>query len=78
MTTITVQIDPNTAERVRQVAQARHTTLERLIGDYLDHLATSPGASPTAPAQVLLETIRALSRPMGGKPWNLRDELHER
>jgi len=26
----------------------------------------------------LMRTLRAASRPMGGKPWKDRDELHER
>ena len=29
-------------------------------------------------AERLMRTLEELSRPMGGKSWNNRDELHER
>ena len=60
------------------LAEQQHTTLDALVEEYLEELARTEDRVRTEAAEHLLLTLRALSRPMGGKPWNDRDELHER
>jgi len=56
---------------------SKEKLLEALIEEYLDQLARSADSSCAAQTQVLQETLRKVSRPLGGKPWNDRDELHD-
>ena len=48
----------------------------------LDHVESRLNAAQakarSQAAERLMETLRELSRPMGGKSWSSRDELHER
>ena len=41
MTTITIALDERTVQQAEQAASDRRTTLDRLIGDYVDQLAAS-------------------------------------
>ena len=36
------------------------------------------GSGSAGATQQLLETLRQISRPLGGKPWKQRGELYER
>ena len=75
MTTLRVTIDNKVAESAQKYATECDTTVDALVQDYLQNL---PSHSHKGSSSQLLETIDKLSRPMGGKPWNHRDELHER
>ncbi len=48
----------------------------------LDHVESRLNAAQakarSQAAERLMQTLRELSRPMGGKSWSSRDELHER
>jgi len=78
MATLTLEVDPETANRARRVAEQQHTTLDALVEGYLEELARTDGLSRMDAVESLMRTLRAASRPMGGKPWKDRDELHER
>jgi hypothetical protein len=78
MATLTIQVDSSTVARAQTVARQRQTTLEKLMQEFLDELAHSADANRARDAQHLMTTLRELSRPLGGKPWKNRDELHER
>lgn len=55
--------------------------LQRMAGQlrFTENGAGDEAAAARARAtENLLRTIRALSRPMGGKAWTNRDELYER
>jgi hypothetical protein len=78
MATLTLQVDLQTVDRARRVAEKRCTTLDSLVEDYLEQLAETEEHSRAEAAEHLLRTLRELSRPMGGKPWKDRDELYER
>lgn len=77
MTTISVSVDDQLAEQAQQIAADRNTTLDDLVQQYLKQLTTAAQASDTA-ADRLLQTFRDLSRPLGGKPYQQRDELYDR
>ena len=78
MATLTLEVDLETATRARRVAEQQHTTLDALVEEYLEELARTDGRARMDAAEHLLRTLRAASRPLGGKPWQDRDELHER
>lgn len=77
MTTISVSVDDQLAERAQQIAADRNTTLDDLVQQYLTQLTSAAQASDTV-ADRLLQTIHDLSRPLGGKPYQQRDELYDR
>ena len=76
--TITLQIDTETAERARRIAEQRQTTLDALVREFLDQLAETSDESRVIQSGHLMQTLHEFSRPMGDKPWQDRDELHER
>lgn len=78
MTTLTVQVDSNVAEKALLVAERRQTTLDALVQSFLQELANEDPSPRRQATEYLLNTIEELSRPMGGKPWRERDELYER
>ena len=78
MATLILEVDPETTNRARRVAEQQHTTLDALVEEYLEELAPAEGLTRTDAAEHLMHMLRAVSRPMGGKPWKDRDELHER
>ena len=49
-----------------------------LVEEYLDQLGREALESRAQQTQHLLTTLQEISRPMGGKPWDQRDQLHER
>ena len=78
MTTLSVSIDDKLAEGVRKYAADCETTVDALVTDYLASLATSSERNGSDAVDNLMGTIEKLSRPMGGKTWDNRDELHAR
>jgi hypothetical protein len=53
--------------------------LRALLGHVAARLeAAESGRVATGATELLTRTLRELSRPMGGKSWRNRDELHER
>jgi hypothetical protein len=52
--------------------------LRALLGHVEARLKGADVERRSEAAQQLTQTLRALSRPMGGKTWSNRDELHER
>lgn len=78
MTTISVTVDDQLAERAQQVAADRNTTLDDLVQQYLKQLASATLAASDVAADRLLRTFRDLSRPLGGKLYQQRDELYDR
>jgi len=78
MTTISVTVDDQLAEQAQQVAADRNTTLDDLVQQYLKQLTSATQAASDAAADRLLQTFRDLSRPLGGKPYQQRDELYDR
>ena len=78
MTTLTLTLDDEAAAAAQRIAEQTHTTVESLCGEYLKTLAAKTQADRDRAADELMETIRRLSRPMGGKGWTNRDELYDR
>jgi antitoxin component of RelBE/YafQ-DinJ toxin-antitoxin module len=78
MTTISVTVDDQLAERAQQAAAERNTTLDDLVQQYLKQLASATQGASDVAADRLLQTFRDLSRPLGGKPYQQRDELYDR
>ena len=77
MVEMTLQLDEELAERAKRIAARRHTTVDAIVGQCLAQLP-DVGVGRAAATDQLIETLRQLSRPMGGKPWQSRDELYER
>ena len=77
MVEVTLQLDEELAERAKRIAARRHTTVDAIVGQCLAQLPDD-GVRRAAATNQLIETLRQLSRPMGGKPWKSRDELYER
>jgi hypothetical protein len=78
MATLTLEVNLETAKRARRVAEQQHTTLDSLVEEYREEIARTEERARMDAAEHLMRTLRAVSRPMGGKPWQDRDELHER
>ena len=78
MSTVTLQIDSQIAERGEAIARHRDISLSSLVEALLDQLAHSETETRAQQAEHLIVTLRQLSRPMGGKPWTDRNQLHER
>lgn len=82
MTTLSITLDDVAADRVQTVARKKHTTVETLFVNFVSSLAGNGAeegthASDEAAAQ-LTRTFQTLSRPLGGKGYVTRDDLHER
>lgn len=72
---ITLSVDEQLVEEARRLAQARGTSLNQLIRDYLEALVR-PGDP-----EVISRELRRLTAEGGGRSrgWRFdRDELHER
>ncbi|MEI9893219.1 MAG: hypothetical protein WDN28_04770 [Chthoniobacter sp.] len=52
--------------------------LRALLGHVEARLMVAEAGARSEAAERLMRTLEELSRPMGGKLWNHRDELHER
>lgn len=78
MVALTVQVDEKLAERAKRTAERRHITVDAMVGQYFAQLPSDDRAAMTTATDQLIETLRELSRPMGGKLWESRDELYER
>jgi hypothetical protein len=72
---ITLSIDDRLVEEARKLAQARGTSLNQLIRDYLDGLVR-PRRAESYGAELRRLTVEGHGRSKG---WRFnRDELHER
>lgn len=78
MTTLTVQINDQSARIARQVAARRQTTVDSLVQELLDRLSEEELASRQNGVEALEQSFQQVSRPLGGKLWQQRDELYER
>ena len=78
MTTLNLTVDDQIASRAEQVAKERNTTLNQLVGEFLEQLTPTEQAQRDSSADRLAATFRDLSRPLGGKPYQNRDELYDR
>jgi len=52
--------------------------LRTLLGHVEERLKVAELGVRTKATAHLMQTLKELSRPMGGKSWSTRDELHER
>ena len=78
MVQLTLQVDEKLAERAKRVAERQNITVDAMVGQYFAQLPDDFVDGTSSAADQLIETLRRLSRPMGGKPWKSRDELYER
>ena len=63
---------------IAQAADSLSTDeLRALLGHVEARLMLVEAGARSKAAEGLITTLRELSRPMGGKPWKSRDELHE-
>ena len=72
---VTLSIDDDTLARARDLASRRGTSLNQLIRDYLDELASD--LSPEEMLGELADLWATSSGDSGGRGWT-REELHER
>jgi uncharacterized protein DUF6364 len=77
MTQLTLTLDESSVESAQRVAAERHTTLDHLVGEYFEHLASERSQRGRAVVELLEESFRVVSRPLGGKLWTNRDELYD-
>lgn len=79
---LSITLDDVVADRVQTVARTQHTTVEGLFVTFVSSLtdAAENDAHDTHEdaASQLVRTFQTLSRPLGGKGYTTRDELHER
>ncbi len=59
-------------------SERRKITVDARVGQYFAQLPNDDRAGTTNATDQLMETLRELSRSMGGKPWSNRDELDKR
>lgn len=78
MVALSLQVDEKLAERAKRAAERQNITLDAMVEQYFAQLPDEVSGGTIAESQQLIETLRRLSRPMGGKPWKNRDELYER
>jgi hypothetical protein len=78
MTTLKLTVDDQIASRAEQVAKERNTTLNQLVSEFLEQLRPTEQAQRNSSADRLATTFRDLSRPLGGKPYQNRDDLYDR
>lgn len=78
MTTLTLTIDDTAAEKARRVALRRQMTLDSLVQGLIEGLAEEDQEIGRRACEALDKSFRLVSVPMGGKPWNDRDELYDR
>jgi len=78
MVALTLQVDEKLADRAKRAAERRNITVDAMVGQYFAQLPNDDRGGTTAATDQLIETLRQLSRPMGGKLWKSRDELYER
>ena len=69
----------STLTEIERAADALSTDEVRVLLEHLEaRLQTEEAVARSKATEHLMETLQLLSRPMGGKPWSTRDELHER
>ena len=69
----------STLAEIEQAADALSTDEVRALLEHLEaRLKAEEAGARSKAAGNLMETLRQVSRPMGGKSWSNRDELHER
>jgi len=69
----------STLSEIEQAADSLSAEeLRALLGHVEARLKLAESRGPSKETGGLMQTLRELSRPMGGKSWNSRDELHER
>lgn len=78
MTTLTIQINDQAAKAAQQMALRRQTTVDAIVQELLDQLSCEEFASRQSAVESLQSSFQQVSRPLGGKSWNQRDELYER
>ncbi|MDY0169534.1 MAG: hypothetical protein RBS80_23530 [Thermoguttaceae bacterium] len=78
MTQLTITLDDATAEKARLVAQRQQITLSTLVQGLIERLDVDDQAAGQRACDALDESYRLVSSPLGGKPWNVRDDLYDR
>jgi len=78
MTQLTVTIDDSAAEKARLAAQQRRITLDCLVQGLIENLDVQEQDAGRRACKALDESFRLVSTPLGGKPWEQRDELYDR
>jgi hypothetical protein len=69
----------STLSEIEQAAESLSAEeLRALLGHVEERLKLAESGARGKGAGHLMQTLRELARPMGGKSWNSRDELHER
>ena len=78
MPTVTLTIDDSAIEKARLFANRRQITLDSLVQVLIERLSVEELESGRLACEALDESFRLVSSPLGGKPWNSRDELYDR
>jgi hypothetical protein len=69
----------STLSEIEQAADSLSAEeLRALLGHVETRLKLAESGARSKAADHLIRTLRELSRPIGGKSWASRDELHER
>ena len=70
-----LEIDEQILTKVNTIADARDTTVAKLVSEYLTSLANDVSGDRKAQAAELMATFERLSRDMGPRDWS-RDDLY--
>ena len=76
MKNLTLSVDESVLAAVRQYAAARHSSVNRLVREFLTEIATREDRARRARRRLLDLSDRSTAR-IGPKTWS-RDDLHER
>jgi hypothetical protein len=78
MTRLVLTIDDAAVEKARRIAERRRITLNRLVEGLIEDLAVDDQDAGRRGCEALEQSFRIVSTPLGGKPWQQRDELYDR
>ena len=76
MKNLTLSVDEKVLSAVRRYAAERDTSVNRLVRDYFDQIATQEDRVAEARRRLIARSDRSTAR-IGNAKWT-RDELHER
>ncbi|MFN7955059.1 MAG: DUF6364 family protein [bacterium] len=76
MKNLTLSVDESVLAAARQYAAARHSSVNRLVREFLTEIATREDRARRARRRLLDLSNRSKAR-IGPKTWS-RDDLHER
>lgn len=78
MTQLTLSIDESAAQKARLAAQQRRISVDILVQGLIEQLDVEEQDAGRRACDALERSFQQVSAPLGGKPWNDREELYDR